>query len=106
MKQSKYLLSIVFLLIFGLSTFASPIKVSDKEIKQDGGIKTEIKDYITHHLKDSHSYSLTSWVDEDTGKKVYLELPLPVILYDNGFHFFMSSKLKHGKTVVESNGNF
>lgn len=106
MKQSKYLLSIVFLLIFGLSTFASPIKVSDKEIKEDGGIKTEIKDYITHHLKDSHSYSLTSWVDEDTGKKVYLELPLPVILYDNGFHFFMSSKLKHGKTVVESNDNF
>ncbi|MBL6649493.1 MAG: F0F1 ATP synthase subunit A [Flavobacteriaceae bacterium] len=106
MKQSKFLLSIVFSLIFGLSTFASSIKVSEKEKKQEGGIKIEIKDYITHHLKDSHSYSITSWTNKDTGKKTYIEFPLPVILYDEGFHFFMSSALKHGKSVVESNGKF
>ena len=88
MKQSKCLLSIVFSLIFGLSTFASPIKVSDKEIKEDGGIKTEIKDYITHHLKDSHSYSLTSWVDEDTGKKVYLEFYCPYYIQKHLLYLF------------------
>src|SRR5210317_132161 len=86
--------------------FASPIETDFKDEKKGGDLKTEIKEYITHHLKDSHSYSLTSWIDESTGKKVYLEIPLPVILYDKGLHVFMSSKLKHGKAVVESNGSF
>ena len=80
--------------------FASPIETDSKDENKGGDLKTEIKEYITHHLKDSHSYSLTSWINETTGKKVYLEIPLPVILYDKGLHVFMSSKLKHGKAVV------
>ena len=106
MKNIRYSLPLLFSLIFGLSMFASPIETDSKDEKKGGDLKTEIKEYITHHLKDSHSYSLTSWIDESTGKKVYLEIPLPVILYDNGLHVFMSSKLKHGKAVVQSNGNF
>ena len=106
MKNIKLAFFVLFSLVFGLYTYGAPLADISKNENTKGDIKTEIKEYISHHLKDSHSYSLTSWVDEDTGKKVYLELPLPVILYDDGFHFFMSSKLKHGKTVVESSGNF
>ena len=106
MKNIKLAFFVLFSLVFGLYTHGAPLADISKNENTTGDIKTEIKEYISHHLKDSHSYSLTSWVDEDTGKKVYLELPLPVILYDDGFHFFMSSKLKHGKTVVESSGNF
>ena len=43
--------------------FASPIETDSKDEKKGGDLKTEIKEYITHHLKDSHSYSLTSWID-------------------------------------------
>ena len=106
MKNIKLAFFVLFSLVFGLYTYGAPLADISKNENTKGDIKTEIKEYISHHLKDSHSYSLTSWIDEDTGKKVYLELPLPVILYDDGFHFFMSSKLKHGKTVVESSGNF
>ena len=105
MKNIKYSTSILFSLIFGLSIYASSsesISIDKPESKDN---KTSIKEYITHHLKDNPSYFLTYWKDE-TGKKVYLELPLPVILYDNGLHVFMSSKLKHGKAIVESKGNF
>ena len=35
-----------------------------------------------------------------------VSVPLPVILYDNGLHMFMSSKFEHGHAVVESNGNY
>ena len=47
----------------------------------------------------------TSYTKAD-GKKVYIELPLPVILYDNGFKFFMSSDFKHGKEVVADSESF
>lgn len=106
MKNLKHSIIIIFTLFFGLTISAAPIDNETKDPVKEGGLKTEIKEYITHHLKDSHSYSITSWVDQETGKKVYIEIPLPVILYDNGFHFFMSSSLKHGKKVVESKGNF
>jgi F-type H+-transporting ATPase subunit a len=69
-------------------------------------LKTEIKEYINHHLLDSHDFSLFSYEDEATGEHVYFEAPLPVILWDNGLHVFSSSKLKHGEAVAEVNGNY
>ena len=105
MKNIKYSTSILFSLIFGLSIYASSSESISIDKPESKANKTSIKEYITHHLKDNHSYFLTYWKDK-TGKKVYLELPLPVILYDNGLHVFMSSKLKHGKAIVESKGNF
>jgi F-type H+-transporting ATPase subunit a len=62
--------------------------------------KTEIKEFIDHHLQDNHDFHITSW------KGVHYGFPLPVILYDNGVHFFMSSEFHHGETVAESNGNY
>ena len=61
----------------------------------DGDIKTEIKEYINHHLLDSHDFSLTSYTN-DAGEHKYIGFPLPVILWDGGLQVFSSSKLHHG----------
>ena len=100
MNFAKFFLSVS--LVFSLSTYGYSI---DKDPEKSGGIKEEIKEYITHHLKDSHSFGVASYTKEN-GEKVYIEIPLPVILYDNGFKFFMSSEFKHGKKVVSSNDNY
>ena len=65
-------------------------------------LKSKIKSFINHHVQDTHDFTLYS--DEKTGKHV--GFPLPVILWDNGLHFFSSSKFNHGESVAESNGNF
>ena len=62
--------------------------------------KEEIKEYIQHHLQDTHDFHLFS--DNTTGK--HYGFPLPVILWDEGLHMFMSSAFDHGHKVVESNG--
>ena len=68
-------------LLMGCFTFANNTdSVADPEEKD---IKTEIEDYIQHHLKDSHDFSLFSYTD-DEGIKHHIGLPLPVILWDNG----------------------
>ena len=47
-----------------------------------------------------------SYTDKTSGRKVYIGMPLPVIIWDNGLKFFSSSKLNHGKTVVQSGDNY
>ena len=62
----------------------------------------KIDAYKAHHILDAHDFTLFS--DEETGK--HYGFPLPVILWDNGLHFFSSSKFDHGNAVAESKGNF
>ena len=52
------------------------------------------KEFINHHLLDAHDFHITEGVS----------FPLPVMIIDEGFHFFMSSKFHHGHEIVESNG--
>ena len=85
-----------------LSAFSLEAKEEDKEQT----LQEEITEYIYHHVQDSHDFSLFSTKDKETGKKVYYGFPLPVILVDDGLKVFMSSKLDHGKKVVESSGKF
>jgi len=66
--------------------------------------KTEIKEYIQHHLQDSHDFNLYSYTD-DSGEVHHVGLPLPVILWDNGLKVFSSSKFHHGETLAEVDGN-
>jgi F-type H+-transporting ATPase subunit a len=91
----------VFLLFVTVSVSAK------SEPKNEGSkdIKTEIKEYINHHLLDSHDFSLFSY-KTDEGEKIYIGPPLPVILWDNGLKVFSSSKLKHGKAVAEVGGSY
>lgn len=50
-------------------------------------IKAEIKEYISHHIQDSHDFNLF----EINGK--HIGFPLPVILWDNGLHIFFIFKI-------------
>lgn len=67
--------------------------------------KEEIKEYIDHHLQDSHSFNIASYTD-DQGNEVHWGFPLPVILWDDGLKVFSSSKFHHGETVAESGGDY
>lgn len=64
--------------------------------------KTEIKEFINHHLLDSHSFNFNA--NEET--KEHYGFSLPIILWDNGFQFFSSAKFHNGEEVAEHNGNF
>jgi F-type H+-transporting ATPase subunit a len=97
----KILLATVLLL--GNSAFANVKEDSSDEPKKD--LKTEIKEYISHHLQDSHDFSLFSYTN-DAGEHVYVGSPLPVILWDNGLKVFSSSKFHHGETLAEVDGDF
>ena len=98
----KYFLLLFFTLSISNFNLASPVILNEKE---GGDIKSNIKEFIFHHLKDSHSFGITSYKNE-SGEKVYIEVPLPVILYDNGFNFFLSSDFKHGKKTIKSGEQF
>jgi len=97
----KILLAAVLLL--SNSSFANVKEATSDEPKKD--LKTEIKEYISHHLQDSHDFSLFSYTN-DTEEHVYVGSPLPVILWDNGLKVFSSSKFHHGETIAEVDGNY
>ncbi|WP_158846596.1 F0F1 ATP synthase subunit A [Algibacter sp. L1A34] len=75
------------------------------ETQDKSDVKTEIKEYINHHLLDSHDFSLFSY-EADNGEHKYIGFPLPVILWDAGLKVFSSSKLHHGESVAEVDGNY
>lgn len=62
----------------------------------------KINDHISHHLQDAHEFVFFS--DEETNE--HYGFPLPVILIDNGLKIFSSSKLNHGESVAEADGNY
>jgi F-type H+-transporting ATPase subunit a len=95
-KKFSILLLLVFISIMGFSSEASSDVVSNSNEKSKEEIKKEIKETIKHHLQDSYSFDITHGVS----------FPLPVILFDEGLHVFLSSKFHHGESVAESNGNF
>ncbi len=94
-KKSVALLAILFV---GFA-FAN-----NKEDAKEGDLKTEIKEYIAHHLLDSYDFSLFSYTNAQ-GEHVYIGAPLPIILWDNGLKLFSSSKFHHGETVAAVDGN-
>lgn len=65
-------------------------------------LKDEIKADINHHLQDAHSFIFFS--DSETGKEY--GFPLPVILFDDGVKFFMSSAFDNEKQLTEQGGSF
>ena len=78
---------------------AKETKIIEGEETND--LKSEIKAYILHHLEDSHDFNLLSYMDKASGEKVYIGMPLPIILWDDGLKVFSSSMLKHGEGVVK-----
>ncbi|MCX2718571.1 F0F1 ATP synthase subunit A [Lentiprolixibacter aurantiacus] len=100
--QRTFLTGLLFAIaiFFHISVFATSDEGGD-----DKDLKTEIDEYIQHHLKDSHDFSLFSYT-RDNGEHVYVGFPLPVILWDDGLKVFSSSKFHHGETLAEVDGNF
>jgi len=88
-----------------IALFFAPSLLQAKDSEPSGDLKTEIKEYISHHLEDAYDFSLFSYKDK-SGKKVYIGMPLPVILWDEGLQIFSSSKLNHGESVAKVGSNY
>lgn len=76
-----------------------------KQLSQKEKEAEERKEFIQHHLLDTHDFHLFSY-KTDAGEEKHISFPLPVILWDNGLQIFSSSKFHHGTHVAEHNGNF
>lgn len=74
-----------------------------KVLSEDEKKDEERKEFIQHHLLDSHDFHVFSYGKEG---EHHVGFPLPVILWDNGLHVFSSSKFEHGEGVAEDGGNF
>ena len=99
-----------FVIIFSIILF---FKFNDSFSQQKSVILTEkekqkndIKEYIFHHLKDTHDFDILSYKSKVDNKKNYVGFPLPVILWDNGLVVFLSSNLNHGKDVAHIGANY
>ena len=108
-QQSIKFLTIVAIALFSISGYAVD---SDKnqDPQKDGGqvnTKTEVEEYILHHIKDSHDFSLFSYTS-DSGERKHFGFPLPIILWSSeGLVTFMSSEFHHnddGHVIVEKDG--
>ena len=90
---------LVFTIFFSVTIFAKEAELNSEEPKTD--LKTEIDEYIQHHLKDSHDFSLFSYTGSD-GAEHHIGFPLLIILWDDGLVVFSSSKFHHGEEVAAS----
>ena len=101
--QSNFLAKLftITLLIFSLTVTAQFNEEHEGSL-EEVSLKTKIKESINHHLLDTHDFIFFS--DSETGK--HYGFSLPVILWDEGFQLFSSSKFHYGETVAENNGNY
>ena len=108
-QKSIKFLTIVAIALFSISGYAVDAD-KNQDPQKDGGqvnTKTEVEEYILHHIKDSHDFSLFSYTS-DSGERKHLGFPLPVILWSSeGLVTFMSSEFHHnddGHVIVEKDG--
>lgn len=73
-------------------------------MSEDEKKDAERKEFIKHHLLDSHDFHLFSYGEGE--HQTHVGFPLPVILWDEGLHIFSSSRFEHGHAVAESNGKY
>ena len=78
MRRKFNSLALLFTLAITCVTFAKSDNTDQKDTPE------EVKDFIKHHLKDAHYFELFH------GAK----MPLPIIVWDNGIQFFLSSDFK------------
>ena len=72
----------LFALLFTLAITSVTSAKTDNTDKKD--TPEEVKGFINHHLKDAHYFELFHG----------LKMPLPIIVWDNGIQFFLSSDFK------------
>lgn len=118
LKKTALIISTIFALTFGYANQETPVAEAHsteahaevKPLSEKEKIAEENKEFIQHHLLDAHDFTIM--VDKDGH---HIGFPLPVIIYDEGFHFFMSNKnnfshvnteAKSAENLVESNGKY
>ena len=100
MKIVQKSIKFLTVLAIALCSFHGFASDSDKKSsdQNDGGIvdtKTEVEEYILHHIQDSHDFTLFSYTN-DAGERKHVGFPLPVIVYTSeGIKTFMSSAFHH-----------
>ena len=77
------LIKIIVLLLFVVTSSVNAQEATKEHHSEAKSIKSEIKEYINHHLLDSYDFGLYSYTN-DAGEHVYIGAPLPVILIDGG----------------------
>ncbi len=106
MKAVKQSIKLLVLLAAALTTTTS-FAGGGSEKGDAVDTPKEIQDYILHHIKDSHDFSLFSYTNSE-GERVHVGFPLPVILWTSeGLVTFMSSEFHHnddGSVIVEKKG--
>ena len=78
MRRNFNLLALLFTLAITSASSAKSENTDQKDTPE------EVKSFIKHHLKDAHYFELFN------GAKI----PLPIIVWDNGIQFFLSSDFK------------
>ena len=113
-KPLQFIIAILIacLPIFGFSntpTEGKPVQTETTAVDQQAApaaegetsaIREQIQEVIAHHVLDGHDFSLFEYDGQHIG------FSLPIILWDDTFHFFSSSKFHYGESVVESKGNY
>ena len=102
MSSNKHLKIRILFTIFSL--FVSQAVLAGGSAEKEGGA-FDPGPMISHHISDAHDWHICDLKD-DNGELHPVSIPLPVILWDNGLHLFMSSAFHHGHEVVESKGNY
>ena len=112
-KPLKFIIAllIAFLPVFGFSNTPSDNtkvhtettgvakETEAKPADETSEVKAEILEVIGHHVLDGHDFSLFEYEGEHIG------FSLPIILWDNGVHFF-SSSVSHPATETRSSRDF
>ncbi|MEZ4796930.1 MAG: F0F1 ATP synthase subunit A [Flavobacteriaceae bacterium] len=112
MKETELRIITTLVFTFFLSFVASAeVSINDPhaENQEINPVNTaeEVKEYIQHHVKDTHDFHLFTHFSD--GKEHHVGFPLPVILWgEYGLTTFMSSEFHHddsGHVIVEKNGS-
>lgn len=84
-KTAKFLVfSLLFVLPFGLGAQEHPEEKDGFKTGDPVDTKTEIKNYIDHHLLDSHDFIL--WSDAEAG--THTSFPCLLLFLTMGYKFF------------------
>jgi len=109
MKVAQRTFKFLFLISILLTSKVVFAQHTENEGNDGGEINSpeEVKEYILHHIQDSHDFTLWSYTN-DAGERKHVGFSLPVILYSSeGLVTFMSSEFHHnddGTHLVEKNG--
>ncbi len=101
--QKKNIFKILLAGLLVLVSFQMNAQENEHNSKEEHGkvnTREGIKEFIGHHLKDSHYLDFAA--NGETGE--HYGIALPVILWDNGLKVFSAERFHHGEDLVTIDG--